>query len=67
MEVLKNLRSTTDTKMLSATMPTKMAASHSIELIMRSMMFRFISSFHKGAQPRKPPQCMTGRPANLRS
>jgi hypothetical protein len=36
MDVLKNLRSSTLMKMFSATIPTKMAASHSIVLMKRS-------------------------------
>jgi hypothetical protein len=49
--VLKNLRSTTAMKMLSATTPTKMAASHSIELIIRSITLRFMLLFSKKCRP----------------
>ena len=41
MEVLKNLRSTTARKMLAATMPTKVAAHHSIASMKRSIELRF--------------------------
>src|SRR5258706_11739782 len=43
MEVEKNLRSTTAMKMLAATMPTKVAAHHSIASMKRSIGLRFVS------------------------
>ena len=51
MEVLKNLRSSTLTKMLRATMPTKMAASHSMPLMKRSAKFFFMESRSSRGRP----------------
>src|SRR3954463_2931225 len=45
MDVLKNLRSTTARKMFSATMPTKVAAHHSIASMNRSIALRGSAAF----------------------
>ena len=64
MEVLKNLRNSTFTKMLSATSPTKMAASHSIVWMKRSARFLFIVLVvRRGGPPRDEPPLSWNRRA----
>src|SRR5690242_13976720 len=63
-DVLKNLRSSTLTKMFSATTPTKMAASHSMPLMKRSA--KFLRAVFKRTPPGGVP-ARTARPARWAS